>query len=635
MKKKMYKFLVMILFIFTFFTTYIYATNGEEKISIRRVEIASLETPELDATIDKEVTIKRTDAVSVSNIVWYKNGRTMFENTFDEPGTYMCRIYMEVKEGYMVSSETEFMVENGWVEYAEMGGKPLVNITFIVKEPTIIYPNRIIIGGLINPKAGNRADYDLFPNHPDFYTINKVEWYKDNAMISQADILSGGTYKCRVYINLLNGFTLYDGLLARIGSEDAIIITTSNDTYVEAEYFVEPAQDECYVSVVRVDFPTKPSFGIKKNSIIPEKVERNDYYDIDEIVWYKESGTMYEDTFRSGSYRCRVFFKFINGGYTSNTLQVYMGDSFLPKTISSINGRYYAERTFYINQPYITTFKFTDLNLPEFGGIQDNKVTSLEPGMYSTSMVYWYKDDKFMSNVDTFKEGTYKCKFTLNVNSECIIDEQANAQINDSVATVTQAYNTITVEMNCEVKKPSIKWTNSSDWSKTELESALNNALIPQTLYNKDYTKSITRAEFAAVAVKLYERVAYKTASPVERNPFTDTNDVEVLKAYALGITNGTSATTFEPNSLITRQEMATMMVRSLTKAGINTTVNLAGVSKFSDHNKIDNWALDGVYFMSNIGIIKGVGNNTFDVFGNATREEALAISIRSVNKFK
>ena len=38
---------------------------------------------------------------------------------------------------------------------------------------------------------------------------------------------------------------------------------------------------------------------------------------------------------------------------------------------------------------------------------------------------------------------------------------------------------------------------------------------------------------------------------------------------------------------------------------------------------------------MSNIGIIKGVGNNTFDVFGNAIREEALAISIRSVNKFK
>ena len=87
--------------------------------------------------------------------------------------------------------------------------------------------------------------------------------------------------------------------------------------------------------------------------------------------------------------------------------------------------------------------------------------------------------------------------------------------------------------------------------------------------------------------------------------------------------------------SLITRQEMATMMVRTLEKAGVSTVVNLNKVKKFEDHAKIDSWALNGVYFMSNIGIIKGKGNNVFDVLGSATREEALAISIRSVNYYK
>ena len=634
MNKKIYRFFWVLIFILSFFSTCVFATSIDERIFIRRVEIASLETPQLGATLDKEVTIKRTDVVYVSNIVWYKDGQPMFGNTFDEPGTYVCRIYMEVQDGYMLSSQTEFMIESDRLQYAEMGGKPLVNVTFTVKEPTIVYPNRIRIGSLTTPKAGKKADYDLVPDIPDFYTIKKVEWYKDNVLMDKADTYSGGMYKCRVYINLLNGFSIYDGLLARIGSEDAMIITTATETYVEAEYFVEPLEDEKYISSIGVHFEEVPTFGVKKENIVPKK-EKNNYYEIDEIVWYKDNGMMFEDYFRSGTYRCRVYFKFVNGGYINNTVGVYMGDSFLPKRISSVNGRYFAERTFTINQPYITTFKFTDLNLPEFGGIQDNKITSLEPGMYSPSMVYWYKDDKFMSNVDTFKEGTYKCKFTLNVNSECVINEEVDAQINGIVATVTKAYDIYTVEMYYDVKKSTISWTNSSDWSKAELEEALNNALIPQMLYNKDYTQSITRAEFAAAAVRLYERIAYKLSSPIAENPFTDTSDVEVLKAYALGITNGTSDTTFEPNSLITRQEMATMMVRALTKAGINTSVNLSNVSKFSDHDKIDNWALNGVYFMSNVGIIKGIGNNTFDVFGNATREEALAISIRSVNKFK
>ena len=41
----------------------------------------------------------------------------------------------------------------------------------------------------------------------------------------------------------------------------------------------------------------------------------------------------------------------------------------------------------------------------------------------------------------------------------------------------------------------------------------------------------------------------------------------------------------------------------------------------------------ESIYYMSNIEIIKGVGNNRFNVLGNATREQALLISERSVEK--
>lgn len=185
-----------------------------------------------------------------------------------------------------------------------------------------------------------------------------------------------------------------------------------------------------------------------------------------------------------------------------------------------------------------------------------------------------------------------------------------------------------------EVKEP--KWSNASEWAKPELEKADENKLIPDMLNGKDFTSNITRREFAATCVKLYEKVSGKKGTQASNNPFTDTNDAEVLKAYNLGITNGTSETTFSPDALITREQMATMMTRALNKSGVNTTIDVNAVSdKFADHDEISTWALDGVYFMSARGVIKGVGENRFNVKGNATREQALAISSRSVTEFK
>ena len=112
-------------------------------------------------------------------------------------------------------------------------------------------------------------------------------------------------------------------------------------------------------------------------------------------------------------------------------------------------------------------------------------------------------------------------------------------------------------------------WSNSSAWSSPELQKAQELDLIPEILYEADMTRTITRQEFAAVAVKTYENLAGTKALPAVINPFTDCKDTEVLKAYNLGITNGTSAgsTTFSPNKLLDRQEAATMLARTFKRA--------------------------------------------------------------------
>lgn len=103
-------------------------------------------------------------------------------------------------------------------------------------------------------------------------------------------------------------------------------------------------------------------------------------------------------------------------------------------------------------------------------------------------------------------------------------------------------------------------WSDASAWATEELEKADSLGLIPDVLYGEDLTKPITRAEFAAVAVKVYEGLSRHSALPVVNNPFTDTKDVEVLKAYNANIVAGISTDRFAPDALLNREQAATML---------------------------------------------------------------------------
>ncbi len=195
----------------------------------------------------------------------------------------------------------------------------------------------------------------------------------------------------------------------------------------------------------------------------------------------------------------------------------------------------------------------------------------------------------------------------------------------------------------------------SSDWAKAELQRAADLGLIPESLKTADLTKSITRAEFAAVAVKVYENLSGTKAIPAVNNPFTDTADVEVLKAFNVGITAGTSATTFSPNELLNREQAATMLTRVFKKVSMvgwtfatdaDFTLDYTQPAKFSDDEKISAFAKDSVYFMVANKIISGMGDGTFAPraitsqeqaanYASATREQALAIALRMVENLK
>jgi hypothetical protein len=130
-------------------------------------------------------------------------------------------------------------------------------------------------------------------------------------------------------------------------------------------------------------------------------------------------------------------------------------------------------------------------------------------------------------------------------------------------------------------------------------------------------------------------------AEAVSPNPFTDTSNPQILKAFKLGITTGVSATLFKPNDPITREQCAAMLFRAIRKISPNGDYNLTSAKPFPDQKLISGYALDAAKYMALHEIIKGdaAGNfmpkaTTTDQiargYGQATREAAIIMSNRT-----
>ena len=149
-----------------------------------------------------------------------------------------------------------------------------------------------------------------------------------------------------------------------------------------------------------------------------------------------------------------------------------------------------------------------------------------------------------------------------------------------------------------------------------------------------DFQRRITREEFSTIAVKLYEKLSGNTAVAGE-NPFVDTSNPDILKAYALGIVKGVSPTQFAPSNNITRQEMCVMIYRALQAAGENVTLSSTGTFPFTDASQIATWAIKEVRFCYENGIMKGTSPTTISPLVDTPREQAIVLIFRTYEAFK
>ena len=181
-------------------------------------------------------------------------------------------------------------------------------------------------------------------------------------------------------------------------------------------------------------------------------------------------------------------------------------------------------------------------------------------------------------------------------------------------------------------------WDLCSDWARDYMRRAGNAGLIPSALDNQDLTLEITRAEFAAVAVRLYEAFTWEVPAYQGESPFSDTDDPDVLRAYSLGVVNGMGDGIYAPDDNLTREQAVTMLGRVYELALTNAISGGASLPEssplfFRDRDQIAEYAAVYVAFFVDRSIIDGMGDNTFAPKNFMTREQAIKITVEAAQR--
>ena len=116
--------------------------------------------------------------------------------------------------------------------------------------------------------------------------------------------------------------------------------------------------------------------------------------------------------------------------------------------------------------------------------------------------------------------------------------------------------------------------------------------------------------------------------------PFTDVERGAwyanaVAWAAANDIVNGTSATTFAPNSPITREQMATMLYRFAQYKGMDAVTLQENLTGYPDGGQVSDYAIPAMNWAVGQGLIAGMENGTLVPQGSATRAQVATILMR------
>lgn len=173
-------------------------------------------------------------------------------------------------------------------------------------------------------------------------------------------------------------------------------------------------------------------------------------------------------------------------------------------------------------------------------------------------------------------------------------------------------------------------------WYGDDVLWAYKNSLYSGTSETKfSPNMAMTRGMLATVLGRLHGA----DLSGFAGNAFSDVNAnswyaPSVKWAKDNGIVSGTGSNNFSPNAEITRQDLATILVRYAKFEGKNIKTPHQN-SLFTDYKDILSYAKEPVNILHNAGVISGKPGGIFDPYGKATRAEVAVTLHRYVENIK
>ncbi|WP_438446090.1 polysaccharide lyase family 8 super-sandwich domain-containing protein [Gorillibacterium sp. sgz5001074] len=177
----------------------------------------------------------------------------------------------------------------------------------------------------------------------------------------------------------------------------------------------------------------------------------------------------------------------------------------------------------------------------------------------------------------------------------------------------------------------------SGHWAKQEVERMASKMLV-NGVSGTDFApeRAITRAEFTALLVR-----GLGLAEQASAARFSDVSEGDwfagpVGAAVKAGLVQGLNDGAFHPDELLTRQEMAVMVIRAVQATGIGLKPAAQAdqnPARFRDQGAIAGWAQSAVAEAVEAGILHGVTETTFEPQAQATRAQAAVMLLRMLQK--
>ncbi len=167
----------------------------------------------------------------------------------------------------------------------------------------------------------------------------------------------------------------------------------------------------------------------------------------------------------------------------------------------------------------------------------------------------------------------------------------------------------------------------AADWMTPYLEQVQEwGVMRGDSSGNLNADRAITRAEFVTLVNRAfgYTEVGPHTFRDVQPNDWF-AEDISI--AHNIGYFQGTSPTTASPMNLVTREQAAVLLGRSLRLQGITGAAN----STFTDMQDIGGWSRGLVQECAELGIIQGYADGTFKPGVPITRGQMACFLVRAL----